>query len=152
MRGSGKLGVALCVVALGAGCGPNIPKAKFYHAQHGVVASDDARLAAVRNACGKTAYAQGITIDGKLVTDRDVAIKAWTKHLVEQVMVPGAGAIAGTQGALAVATGDPSIATSTPSSARSQFKKPPYDARLNELENQTWACVEQHGWKKQTPS
>jgi len=133
-----------------SGCGPSVPKAKFYHAQHGVVTSDDARLAAVRNSCGKTAYADGVTIDGKVVTDRDVVLKAWSQHLVDQVMAPGAGAIAGTQGALAVSSGDPSIATQYSAPSTSSFKKPPYDARMNELEKKTWDCVNKNGWTKQT--
>ncbi len=142
--------LGLCAAVIIGGCGPSIPKAKFYHAQHGVVSSDDARLAAVRTQCGKTAYAGGITIDGKVVTDRDVAVKAWTRHLVDQVMKPGAGAIAGTQGALAVATGNPNIATQSARPSTRDFKKPPYDARMNELEKKTWDCVKNNGWAKQT--
>lgn len=142
--------VTLCgiVILSLAACGPSIPEAKFYHAQHGVVTSKDSRLAAVRDACGKTVYAQGININGKVVTDRNAAIDAWSQHLVDQVYQPGAGAIAGTQGALAVATGDPSIATRSSSSSGASYKKPPYDSRLNELEKQTWDCVKQQGWTK----
>lgn len=139
-------GISLAVSL--AACGPNIPPAKFYHAQHGVVTSKDPRLAAVRDGCGTTVYAQGININGKTVTDRNEAIDAWSQHLVDQVYQPGAGAIAGTQGALAVATGDPSLATQTNASRTASFKKPPYDARLNALEKQTWECVKQQGWTK----
>ena len=140
---------ALISGALGTGCGTNIPSAKFYHAQHGVVASDDPRLVAVRQACGKTAYAQGITIDGKLVTDRDTALNAWSRFWVDQVMPPGAGAIAGTQGALAVSTGNPGYATQHTPSGKPQFKRPAYSDRLDQLEKETWNCVEKNGWTNQ---
>jgi hypothetical protein len=143
--------LATILPILVSACGPNIPKANFYHAQHGTVASDDPRLVSVRQSCGKTVYAQGITIDGKVVTDRDIAIKAWTRNLMDQAMPPGAGAIAGTNAALAVSSGNPALATGGAQQA-SQIQRPSYSDRLNQLENETWACVEKAGWTKQPAS
>lgn len=152
LRAYRQVAFAFAVAAGAGGCGTNIPKAKFYHPQHGEVTSDDARLTAVREACGKTVYAQGITINGKVVTSRDEALSAWSQHLVDQAMPPGAGAVAGMQGALAVSSGDPSLATQTSGSTGTSIQKPDYDARLNALEKETWVCVEQQGWTKQKPS
>lgn len=118
LRAYRQVAFAFAVAAGAGGCGANIPKAKFYHPQHGEVTSDDARLTAVREACGKTVYAQGITINGKVLTSRDEALSAWSQHTVDQAMPPGAGAVASMQeGALAVSSGDPSLATQNSGSA-----------------------------------
>lgn len=133
--------------AVTSGCASSIPNAKFQHAVHGVVPADHPELESVRVTCGLKAYAEGIKINGTVVTSRAVAIEAYTKHLMDQVYQPGAGAIAGTQGALAVATGNPELATST-SSSRSQITKPPFNARYEELEKKTWDCVNAAGWTR----
>lgn len=145
----------ISMAALGlllASCSSAAPKAQYSHVEYGSIGSDHPQLVAAREECGKVAYAQGIEINGQRVTDRAVAIKAWAQFMVDQVMKPGAGAIAGTQGALAVSTGNPNLATQPgsvhASSANTSLKKPPYAARMDELEQQVWDCVTEKGFIK----
>ncbi len=61
----------------------------------------------------------------------------------------GSGAAAGVQTALAVRTRDMTYANQ-PAPAPTSWKQPDYKARLDELEKQTWDCVEGAGFKRVT--
>ncbi len=152
------ISAGLGVPALLAGCSSNTSVAifdstpKFSHATHGVVSRDDPRLSAAIAECGKQSYAQGITIDGRLVTDRNEASAAWSRYVLDHVSGAGSGAgsSAGTVDTRSGSLDPPGLATQDASSTSSRFKKPHFYARFRELEQQTWACVERRGWKRLT--
>lgn len=137
----------LAVAALG-GCGGSVKQPEFRHMTLGVVPGGDPRVVAVRDQCGKAAYAKGIEIDGRKVTDRNVALDARATNLVNQAFPPGAGAMAGVQGAMAVRTGNPNYGVTPGASATQELKMPPYSKQLDELERETWTCVEKAGFKR----
>jgi len=138
--------------ALLTGCSPGIPKVKFYHAEHGVVTREDARFSPVLEECGRQAYAEGLTIDGQLVTDRKIATAAWSRHVLNHVVGSGGSGSGGSNAGTgdAPASGTEALTTQASAGQSSQFGKPPFYARFRELEKQTWDCVEKQGWKRQT--
>ena len=138
-----------------SGCSPSIPKVEFYHAEHGVVTREDARFSPVLEECGRQAYAQGLTIDGQLVTDRKIATAAWSHYVLNHVVGSGSGGSgsggsgAGAGSNLAMASGPEALANRDAAGQSSHFEKPPFYTRFRELEKQTWDCVEKQGWKRQ---
>ena len=133
-----------------AACSSSVPKAQFYHAEHGVVSRQDARLSAVLEACGRQSYAQGITIDGTVVTDRKIATAAWSRYVIGSVAGARAGSSAGTQDALTADADASAQATQDPAKITGKSPKPAFYGRFRELEQQTWDCVAEHGWTRRT--
>ena len=100
---------------------PKVPEAvKFTHPKHGKIAYTDQRFQAERDRCERDVYKQGVVINGKTVTDPDVAMRALSNRLTTQ-------AKRGFQ----------------------HVTKPAYMTRLNELDKLTDECMVKKGWKKQ---